>query len=129
MQAHLVALAKCVRAFLVWETLAFGAASLVHSGGLLRGYEHRPAMIAEGLIGAALGLGLLLILAHPRSTRVIGSVVQAFALLGTLVGIFTIVVGIGPQSRLDMGLHAMFVVVLVAGLTFAGAGETRLAYD
>jgi membrane-associated HD superfamily phosphohydrolase len=120
---------KRVRAFLGIEALAFWMASLVHAGFLLRGYQHRQAMIAEGVIGAGLALGLLLILVHPRSTRSIGSVVQAFALLGTLVGIFTIVIGIGPQSGLDVGLHAMFVILLVAGMTVAGAGDRRPVYD
>jgi hypothetical protein len=43
--------------------------------------------------------------------------VQASALLGTFVGIFTIMVGVGPQSAFDVGLHACFVALLVAGLT------------
>ena len=129
MHAHPSVPMKRVRAFLGIEALAFWMASLVHSGALFRGYEHRQAMVAEGVIGMVLALGLLLILAHPRATRGVGSVVQAFALLGTLVGIFTMVIGIGPQSRLDVGLHAMFVIVLVAGVSFAGVVDGRPVYD
>ena len=120
---------KRVRAFLSIEALAFWMASLVHSGVLVRGYEHRQARVAEGVIGAVLALGLLLILVFPRSTRSVGSVVQAFALLGTLVGIFTMVIGVGPQSRFDVGLHTMFVIVLVAGVSFAGVADGRPVYD
>jgi hypothetical protein len=42
---------------------------------------------------------------------------QGFALLGTLVGILTIVIGIGPQSGFDVALHAGFVALLITGLT------------
>jgi len=114
---------KPVRLFLGTEALAFWMACLVHAGILLRGYEHRQAMVAEGVIGVVLALGLLLIILHPGSYRTVGSMVQAFALLGTLVGIFTIVIGIGPQSRFDVALHAMFVMLLVAGMAVAGAGQ------
>jgi hypothetical protein len=31
---------------------------------------------------------------------------QGFALLETFVGIFTIILGIGPRTMLDAGLHA-----------------------
>jgi len=119
---------KAVRTFLSAEVLAFWMASLVHSGFLLSGYEHRPAMVAEGVIGSVLVLGLLLIVVHPGSTRTVGSVVQGFALLGTLVGIFAIVIGIGPHSRLDVAFHAMFVMLLVAGVTIAGS-TGRPVYD
>ena len=120
---------KRVRAFLGIEALAFWMASLVHAGVLIRGYQHRQAMIAEGVIGAVLALGLLLILMHPRSTRSVGSVVQMFALLGTLVGIFFMVVGIGPHSGFDVALHVMFLIVLVAGVTVAGVVDGRPVYD
>jgi flagellar motor component MotA len=119
---------RAVRLFLSAEVLAFWMASLVHAGILLRGYEHRPAMVAEGVIGAVLVLGLLMILMDARSTRIVGSVVQGFALLGTLVGIFTTVIGVGPHSRFDVALHGMFVVLLVSGMAIAGS-TGRPVYD
>ena len=119
---------KAVRTFLSAEVLAFWMASLVHSGFLLSGYQHRAAMVAEGVIGTVLVLGLMLISVHPGSTRTVGSVVQAFALLGTLVGIFMIVIGVGPHSRLDVAFHAMFVMLLVAGTALAGS-TGRPVYD
>ena len=117
-----------VRAFLGVEVLAFWMAALLHAGVLIRGYQHRQAMVAEGVIGAVLALGLLLVLVHPSASRSVGSVVQALALLGTLVGIFMIVIGVGPQSRFDMVLHALFVVLLVAGVAIAGS-TGRPVYD
>ena len=116
-----------VRTFLGVEALAFWMASLVHSGVAIGGYEHREAMIAEGVIGTVLALGLAVSLLDARSSRVVALAVQTFALLGTLVGIFTIVIGVGPQSRFDVGLHTMFLVLLVAGLAFVASGAQDLS--
>ena len=112
-----------VRTFLGIEALAFWTASLVHAGVLVRGYEHREAMIAEGLIGAVLALGLAVSLIDRRSSRVMGMATQTFSLLGTLVGIFTMVIGVGPQSRFDVAVHVLLIMVLVTGLTFAVVGS------
>lgn len=46
----------------------------------------------------------------------IGLAVQGFALLGTLVGLFTIAVGVGPRTVPDLVFHAGIVAVLVWGL-------------
>jgi hypothetical protein len=116
-----------VRTFLGVEALAFWMASLVHSGVVIGGYEHREAMIAEGVIGTVLALGLAVSLLDARSSRVVALAVQTFALLGTLVGIFMIVIGIGPQSRFDVGLHTMFIVLLVSGLALAASGVQDLS--
>jgi hypothetical protein len=115
-----------VRTFLGIEALSFWLASLVHAGILLGGYEHREAMIAEGVIGAVLALGLAVSLIDHRSTRVMGLAVQSFALLGTLVGIFMMVIGVGPGSRFDVAVHVMFITLLVPGLTFAAADAGRV---
>jgi hypothetical protein len=103
--------------FLAVEAAAFGLAALIHTGQLMTGYQHRAASIAESVIMLVLMLGLAASLAAPRWSRAFGLGVQTFALLGTLVGIFTIIVGVGPQSAFDVGLHACFVALLVAGLT------------
>jgi hypothetical protein len=108
-----------VRAFLGIEALAFWAASFVHSGLLIRGYQHAQAMIAEGVIGTVLALGLAVSALDARSTRVTGLAVQTFALVGTLVGVFTMVVGVGPRSGFDVVLHTVFLALLVAGLAYA----------
>lgn len=48
----------------------------------------------------------------------IGRMAQGFALLGTCVGIFTIIVGIGPRTVPDYILHLCMVTLLVWGLFF-----------
>ncbi len=54
-----------------------------------------------------------------QAGREVGLAAQAFALLGTLVGIFTIAIGIGPRTVPDLVYHATIVGVLVWGLTVA----------
>jgi len=82
----------------------------------VRGYEHQKAGTAESVIALVLLIGLILTLIRPQSTRGIGLAVQGFALLGTLVGIFTIVFGIGPRTIPDIAYHCVIVAVLVWGL-------------
>lgn len=113
---------KYVRIFLALQAVAFAAAALVHAGLLVDGYQHREAGIAESVIATVLILGLIVTVMAPGWSRAIGLSVQGFALLGTLVGIFMIVIGVGPQSSFDVALHAGFVTLLIAGLTVAGRG-------
>ena len=43
----------------------------------------------------------------------------AVALLGTLVGLFTIAIGIGPQTVPDVAYHLVLLAALAAGLVVA----------
>lgn len=101
------------------EILLFAGASLIHAGVLVGGHEHSQARMAEGVIGAVLALGLVLCLLRPAMMRTIALSVQGFALLSTLVGILTIMVGVGPQTAADKVFHGLLLVVLVAGLVAA----------
>lgn len=114
---------QMVRLFLLVEAVAFGAAALVHSGVLIDGYEHARAAIAESVIGTVLVAVLLATFAAPRLSRAAGLWAQGFALLGTSVGIVTMILGVGPQSSFDAALHAGFVLLLVAGLLLVGRGR------
>lgn len=104
------------RLFLLLQALGFLTAALVHAGFLAQGYQHRAAMAAETVIGVVLVLGWLAGLPAPVWSRAFALGVQGFALLGTLVGIFTMAIGVGPQSAFDVALHAGFVALLIAGL-------------
>jgi hypothetical protein len=112
-----------VRAFLLVEAVAFGAAALVHAGLLADGYQHREATIAESVIAIVLILGLAVSVIAPQRSRAAALAVQGFALLGTLVGIFTMIIGIGPQSAFDVALHTGFVALLITGLTVVARGR------
>jgi hypothetical protein len=107
---------RAIRFFVFIEGAAFIAAALTHFGLLIDGYEHLKAGIAESVIGIVLLAGLALTWIRPGSTRGVGLAVQAFALLGTLVGIFTIAIGVGPRTVPDIAFHIGIVVVLAWGL-------------
>lgn len=106
-------------AFLAIQILLFAGASLVHASVLAGGHEHVRARTAEGVIAAVLALGLAFCLLRPAAARVTALAVQVFALLGTLVGVFTISVGVGPQTLADKLFHGVLLMVLVAGLLAA----------
>jgi hypothetical protein len=107
---------RIIRLFVFFEFICFTAAALIHFGVLMRAYEHQRAGTAESVIAIVLLVGLALTFIRPQSTRLIGFAVQAFALLGTLVGIFTIAIGIGPRTIPDISYHVVIAVVLVLGL-------------
>lgn len=115
-----------IRLFLLLQGASFACAALVHFGVLLDGYQHRKAATAESVIAAVLLAGLALTWARAASTRTIGLAVQAFALLGTFVGLFTIAIGVGPRTAPDLAYHAAIVAALIWGLVVA-ARTARLA--
>ena len=108
-----------IRRFLIVEAVSFMVAALIHSGRLIAGYEHPRARIAETVIALVLLVGLAVTWIRPRALRRAGLVTQGFALLGTLVGLFTIAIGIGPRTLPDVIYHIVIVIVLVLGLRAA----------
>ena len=93
---------RAVRLLLLLEGASFVVAGLVHRGVLVHGYEHHEASIAaETVIGVVLLAGVVLTCIPPGAGADDWPALaaQAFALLGTLVGAFTIAVGVGPLVR------------------------------
>lgn len=115
-----------IRVIVALEASVFGMAALIHAGVLVRGYEHWKAETAETVIGLVLAAGLIATAVAPASSRGIGLAVQSFALLGTLVGLFTIAVGIGPRTALDLALHALMLALLIGGLAIVARRRTGL---
>jgi hypothetical protein len=105
-----------IRLILLFEAAAFFAASLVHSGVLIHGYEHEGARVAEGVIGAVLLLGFALTWGGEAWARRAALASQVFALLGTAVGLFTVIIGVGPRTVPDVIYHVAIVLVLIMGL-------------
>ncbi len=120
-------MSRLVRSLLGLQMAVFAGAALIHAGVLLRGYEHARAATAESVIALVLAAGLVGTLAAPGSSRGIGLAAQGFALAGTLVGLLTIAVGVGPRTPLDLALHATMVVLLVLGLTLVGLRRPNAA--
>jgi len=108
-----------IRLFLFLEGASFAIAGLTHWGVLFPGYAHRQAAIAESAIAGLLLVAFGVTWVWPAATRAIGLVAQTLALLGTLVGVFTIAIGIGPRTAPDIVYHVAILVALVAGLVAA----------
>lgn len=107
---------QTVRLFLLVEALAFSTAALTHFGLLFAGYYHHQASIAESVIAFVLFIGAGVSFARPSLTMRAGLLAQGFALFGTLIGIFTIVVGVGPRTIPDIVYHILIVVLLATGI-------------
>ena len=107
-----------VRAIMLGSAAAFAVAAAIHFGVLIEGHRHLEAARAETVIACVLVAGFALTWA-PRWARraAIGS--QAFAVLGVLVGLFTIAIGVGPRTVPDIAYHVAILAVLAAGLRFA----------
>lgn len=114
---------QTIRLFLIVEAVCFIVAGAIHSGLLVAVDIHQQAAIAESIIGVALLLGFALTWILPDQTQLIGLVAQAFAALGTLVGISTIIAGFGPRTAPDLAFHIAILAVLVWGLV--GAARSR----
>lgn len=108
-----------MRALLGVEGISFVLAAMIHAGMLVQRYAHREAMIAESVIGAVLLVGLTATWIRPHATFSIAAVVQGFALLVTLIGAWTIIVGVGPRTVPDIVYHGIIIVVLIVGLGVA----------
>jgi hypothetical protein len=115
-----------IRLFLIVEAAAFFVAALIHAGYLVPGYQHHAARTAESVLGLVLVAGLATSLLRPTLTPAAGLVAQGVGLLGTLVGIFTIIVGVGPRSAPDVVYHLAMVAVLVWGLAVAARASAGL---
>jgi len=107
------------RAFLVAEIVLFSLASLLHRGILARGFEHARAAVAEAILAVVLAVGLAITVYSPNEGRPAALWTQGLALLGVCVGAVLIFVGVGPETGLDVGIHAVMAMVLIAGLFMA----------
>ena len=114
-----------VRGFLLVQIAMFLVLAMIHFGLLIGGYGHPAAGTTESVIAVVLVFGLLLTWTpRPWSQRA-AQAAQLFGTLGVLVGLFTIALGIGPRTILDLGLNVVLLLTLIAGLatTKRGAGH------
>ena len=111
---------QTIRLFLLLAGVSLLVAALVHRGVLVTGYEHREASAAETVIAGVLLLGFGLTWIWPVWIRQLGLVALGFALLGTLVGVITIAIGVGPRTVPDVAYHLAILVALAWGLVVAG---------
>jgi hypothetical protein len=114
-----------IRLFLLIEAASFIIASLIHSGRLIQGYAHPQARIAEGVIATVLLAALVWTWIRPASLHRAGLAAQGFAFLGTLVGVFTIIVGVGPRTAPEVAYHIGILLVLGWGLSVTARERGR----
>ncbi len=55
----------------------------------------------------------------PNEARAAALWTQGFALVGVCVGLIMILIGIGPRTDLDYGIHAVMALTLTSGLMAA----------
>ncbi len=110
---------RVIRAFLAVEAATFIVAALIHASVLTTVDPHPAAATGETVIAIALVLGLALTWMGLMSVATIGILGQGFALFGTLVGILTIIAGVGPQSVADLAYHVAISAVLLTGIVVA----------
>ena len=111
--------APAARAWMLAEASMLGLASTVHAGLLVSGYAHAAARNAEAVIATVLVLASAETWLRPHHARRAAIFGQGFALLGTLVGLGTIIAGIGPRTVPDLAYHALLLCVLVTGVAWA----------
>ena len=107
-----------LQGLLAGEAVAFAVASLIHGGHVIPGYAHRNAHIAEAILAVVVVAGLAVTVVPPDHARRAGLLSQGFALLGTLVGLFTIAVGVGPRTVPDVIYHVLIIIALAFGVSY-----------
>lgn len=105
------------RTFLFAEALAFTMAALIHAGLPVEGYGRRDAIVFESALAGILFVGYCLSRYNQSWTRCIGIAVQGIALLGTVIGRFSIIAGAGPAIVFDLVFYRAITFILLWGLT------------
>lgn len=95
------------------------SASSIHFGLLIQGYRDQQAATAEAVIGTVMLVGLGLTWAPGPWSRRAAVGTLAFGLLGALVGLFTVVIGVGPRTLPDIVYHVALVAASIAALVTA----------
>jgi len=105
------------RMFLFAEALAFTVAALIHTGLPAEEYGRRDAIVFESVLAGILFLGYSSSRYDQSWTRSIGLAVQGIALLGTVIGRFSIIAGAGPAIIFDLVFYRAITFILLWGLT------------
>lgn len=85
------------------------------------------AAIPEALIALVLTIGAATVFAIPKRAWVVAVGAHAFAVVGVLVGLFTIAIGVGPRTVPDVAYHMAVLAVLLAGLVVLSTPSARAA--
>ena len=116
---------KTIRLFLLLEGVSFLIAAAIHSGLMTTVDRNQGATIAESTIGVVLLIGYGLSWLWSAQTLIFGIVAQTFALLGTLIGVYVVLIGVGPNTIPDIIYHFAILAVLVWGLVIVARAPTE----
>lgn len=108
-----------MRTLLLVQATTFLIGCVAHSGLLMAGYEHRQASIIEAVLALVLYAAAAMSWIKPAWTRSDALATQGIALLGALVGMFTIFAGTGPSTGAEIVYQLIVVALLVWGLGLA----------
>lgn len=103
-----------IQLFLVAEIAIFAFAASAHFE-LFGDRDDPGAGIAESVIAVVLLAGLAYTFMQNTDVRSIALGVQGFALLGTLIGTYLVLV-VGPRTTFDIVVHVIMLTLLIAGL-------------
>lgn len=112
------------------EGVLFLLAALTHTGVRVLPFDEPriiPAVIVEGLCGIFLVGAAASVFARATWAWLALVAAHTFALLGVLLGIWTIAMGFGPHSALNDAFHRVMVVVLAAALIGLATPGARAA--
>jgi hypothetical protein len=112
---------RTVRVLIVVAAASLIVASLIHLEVLMEGYRDQGAGIAEAVIGGVMLVGLAFTWLPGRRGRWAGVATLGFGLLGTLVGLFTVII-VGPSTLPDLVYHVALTAWLIVGVTVAWRG-------
>jgi hypothetical protein len=109
--------------------MAVAAASLLvaaalHAGLVIPGPFDQAAMY-ETAFAVVLIVGLLLTFLGPTWARWAGLVATAIALVGASIGFYVALIGLGPNTTLDIVYHVALIALLVIGIGMAWRVPTR----
>jgi hypothetical protein len=110
--------------FLVAEALAFTVAALIHASLPGEEFGHPDATTFESVLASILFVGYGLSRYDQSWTRRIGIAVQGIALLGAVIGRFSIIAGAGPTIVFDLVFYRAISAILLWGLIVTIIGPT-----
>ncbi len=115
------------RIVVVGEAAVFLLAALLHTGAF--GVPALiPAMIVEGICGIGCVFSAYALFTHKPWSYKAAMSVQIFILLGVLLGISALASSSGLRTPLNLGLHGVMLVLILAGLTLLLIPGTRQAF-
>lgn len=108
---------------LLAEAASLGIASYLHRDGsiplgftVIHGEWFPSASIPEAIIGAVLAGGAAIVLAVPARARWTAACATGFAVLGFVVGLFSVLTSGRPDITADLAYHATGLAALLATL-------------